>query len=203
MNNDDINNNLNNLNINSNDFVFEFTNNDTTNNNNIIQLIDLMMTNLKNNTDIFNIQNENSDTIQLNIEFEIHNYTGEENDEDELGDYFKSCREINEKVSKSEKIKVNDPILNEECLICMDKYKLGELKRKIPKCSHCFHKKCVDKWLKKKASCPICRCNLLEEDEDSADSADAADAADSADSADSADAADAEDTSKEPLNEKK
>ena len=53
MNNDDINNNLNNLNINSNDFVFEFTNNDTTNNNNIIQLIDLMMTNLKNNTDDF------------------------------------------------------------------------------------------------------------------------------------------------------
>ena len=58
MNNDDINNNLNNLNINSNEFVFEFTNNDVSNNNNIIQIIDMMMNNLKNNTDIFNIQNE-------------------------------------------------------------------------------------------------------------------------------------------------
>ena len=177
-------NNINNININNNnnEFVFEFTNNETTNNENIIQLIDLMMNNLKNNTDIFNIQNENSDTIQLNIEFEIHNYTGEENEDYELEDYFKNCREINEKVSKAEKIKANDPILNEDCLICMEKYKLGELKRKIPKCNHYFHKKCIDKWLKKKGSCPVCRCNLLEESED---------------------AEDAEDFSKEPFNEEK
>jgi len=107
---------------------------------------------------------------------------------DDLEDYFKSCREINEKVSKAEKIKINDPLLNEDCLICMEKYKLGELKRKIPKCSHYFHKKCIDKWLKKKGSCPVCRCNLLEDTEDAKDAVDAEDV---------------ENCSKEPLNEEK
>jgi hypothetical protein len=194
MNNDDNDNNINNINnINNNEFVFEFTNNETINNENIIQLIDLMMNNLKNNTDIFNIQNENNDTIQLNIEFEIHNYNEGLDDDDELEDYFKNCKEINEKVSKSEKIKANDPVLNEDCLICMEKYKSGELKRKIPKCSHYFHKKCIDKWLKKKATCPICRCNLLENEED----ADAADAANTADAEYAENTADAEDSEKE------
>ena len=88
------------------------------------------------------------------MNFHLHNVNYENN-------YFKSCHEINEKLKKSEKIKKCDSILNENCFICMDNYKELQLKRELPSCKHYFHKKCIDKWLKKKASCPICRDELL------------------------------------------
>lgn len=100
-----------------------------------------------------------NDTHQLmhqHPHFHIHHY----NDLEE-NNYFKSCNEINEKLTKPEKIKKDDNILSENCFICMETYKESELKRSLPSCKHYFHKKCIDKWLKKKASCPICRDKLL------------------------------------------
>jgi hypothetical protein len=100
--------------------------------------------------------NQNDENIVHPIHFHIHNEHSEyENN------YFKSCHEINQKLNKSEKIKKCDTILNENCFICMENYKISELKRELPSCKHYFHKKCIDKWLKKKASCPICRDELL------------------------------------------
>ena len=75
--------------------------------------------------------------------------------------YFKSCSEINNHLGKSHKIKENDPIIGENCMICMEEYKNREFKRIIPKCQHFFHKKCIDKWLQRSATCPVCRCDLL------------------------------------------
>ena len=49
---------------------------------------------------------------------------------------------------------------NNNCAVCLNELKEGEYVRKLPKCSHLFHKKCIDKWFKKdekKMSCPICR----------------------------------------------
>ena len=43
----------------------------------------------------------------------------------------------------------------------MEKYKILEFKRELPICKHYFHKKCIDKWLKKNASCPICRDKII------------------------------------------
>jgi len=81
---------------------------------------------------------------------------------DEIVKYFKSCNHINDVLGKATIIKNTDAILDDYCMICMDKYKAREYKRIIPKCNHFFHKKCIDKWLKKKATCPVCRCDLLE-----------------------------------------
>jgi len=104
---------------------------------------------------IININNSNNDYIQFNIEFEYND------SQEEYNNYFKNCNEINNCLSKPEKIKKDDTILNEICFICMDYYKCNEYKRILPSCKHYFHKKCIDKWLKQKASCPICRDELL------------------------------------------
>jgi hypothetical protein len=90
-------------------------------------------------------------------------YEEEENlNKDEDSDYFINCKEINNKVCKPIRIKENDEIIiNKECCnICFDDYITGQYKRILPSCNHCFHKKCVDKWLKSKSNCPICRNEL-------------------------------------------
>lgn len=63
----------------------------------------------------------------------------------------------NKKVSKKYKrIKKNDPLLNEQCCICLSSYEYKQGVRKT-QCNHIFHKKCVDKWYKYNKTCPICR----------------------------------------------
>eukprot|EP00922_Rhytidocystis_sp_ex-Travisia-forbesii_P025573 GHVS01037537.1.p1 GENE.GHVS01037537.1~~GHVS01037537.1.p1 ORF type:complete len:838 (-),score=241.09 GHVS01037537.1:127-2640(-) len=42
------------------------------------------------------------------------------------------------------------------CGICMDVYKVGEIQRRL-ECLHVFHSECVDKWLKLKGRCPVCK----------------------------------------------
>ena len=115
------------------------------------------------------LYNENS-----NIgEFIVHSYTTEpivtnyifdDDEEEEIKyEYFANCKLINKLIGKAEKIKKDDPLLinDEVCFICFDKYKEKELKRKLPICNHFFHKKCIDKWLKNKSTCPHCRTDLM------------------------------------------
>ncbi|VVB11439.1 unnamed protein product [Arabis nemorensis] len=49
----------------------------------------------------------------------------------------------------------NDP----ECCICLAKYKDKEEVRKLL-CSHSFHLKCVDQWLRIISCCPLCKQDL-------------------------------------------
>lgn len=56
--------------------------------------------------------------------------------------------------------KVSADLLNHECVICNQMYKQNEYFRKL-NCNHHFHKKCIDKWLKKNPSCPICRKDII------------------------------------------
>ena len=45
------------------------------------------------------------------------------------------------------------------CCICMER-EGGMVK--IKRCGHLFHKNCIEKWLREcKATCPICKINLL------------------------------------------
>ena len=64
-------------------------------------------------------------------------------------------------LGRYQKISSKDPLLaeNQTCAICLDGYKYGEFKRTMTKCTHIFHKKCIDKWLadSKKMHCPVCR----------------------------------------------
>ncbi|XVF10414.1 hypothetical protein REPUB_Repub07fG0180800 [Reevesia pubescens] len=43
------------------------------------------------------------------------------------------------------------------CPICLSEYMPKETLRTIPECNHYFHANCIDEWLKKNASCPLCR----------------------------------------------
>jgi E3 ubiquitin-protein ligase RNF38/44 len=42
------------------------------------------------------------------------------------------------------------------CIICISEFELKQTLRVLP-CSHEYHAKCIDKWLKSNRSCPICR----------------------------------------------
>ncbi|KAF8033198.1 hypothetical protein BT93_D1949 [Corymbia citriodora subsp. variegata] len=43
------------------------------------------------------------------------------------------------------------------CSICLLDYKPEETVRMIPECNHYFHAQCIDPWLRRNASCPLCR----------------------------------------------
>eukprot|EP01043_Picozoa_sp_COSAG02_P023508 COSAG02_NODE_1258_length_13569_cov_5.275650_4_plen_412_part_00 len=45
---------------------------------------------------------------------------------------------------------------DDDCCICMDQMKKNTLVRILP-CTHTFHARCADKWLKQKNSCPMCQ----------------------------------------------
>lgn len=55
----------------------------------------------------------------------------------------------------SERLINQDP----ECCICLAKYKDKEEVRQLP-CSHLFHLKCVDQWLRIISCCPLCKQGL-------------------------------------------
>lgn len=47
-----------------------------------------------------------------------------------------------------------------QCAVCFEKFNLNESGvRKLP-CDHLFHDTCIFPWLQSNASCPICRAQL-------------------------------------------
>ncbi|KAK0572598.1 hypothetical protein LWI29_033972 [Acer saccharum] len=51
-----------------------------------------------------------------------------------------------------------------ECAVCLSKFEDIEILRLLPKCRHAFHINCIDQWLEKHSSCPLCRHKLSIED---------------------------------------
>ncbi|WCJ34169.1 RING/U-box superfamily protein [Euphorbia peplus] len=47
------------------------------------------------------------------------------------------------------------------CSICLADYKNTDMLRLLPECGHLFHLKCVDPWLRKHPTCPVCRTSPL------------------------------------------
>uniref|UniRef100_A0A0D9WIV6 RING-type domain-containing protein n=1 Tax=Leersia perrieri TaxID=77586 RepID=A0A0D9WIV6_9ORYZ len=47
------------------------------------------------------------------------------------------------------------------CSICLCEYKEGEMQRMMPECRHRFHLMCLDAWLRRSASCPVCRSSPI------------------------------------------
>ncbi|KAF3442101.1 hypothetical protein FNV43_RR16017 [Rhamnella rubrinervis] len=48
-----------------------------------------------------------------------------------------------------------------ECSICLEDFVEGESCQVLPVCNHIFHANCIDHWLKKKLTCPVCRNCIL------------------------------------------
>ncbi|KAL5565503.1 hypothetical protein UlMin_028667 [Ulmus minor] len=49
-----------------------------------------------------------------------------------------------------------------QCSICLGDYQEKEVLRIMPKCNHNFHLSCIDVWLRKQSTCPVCRLPLQE-----------------------------------------
>ncbi|KAF0927280.1 hypothetical protein E2562_031485 [Oryza meyeriana var. granulata] len=47
------------------------------------------------------------------------------------------------------------------CSICLSEYTDGEMLRVMPDCRHRFHLMCLDAWLRRSASCPVCRSSPI------------------------------------------
>lgn len=50
-----------------------------------------------------------------------------------------------------------------DCAICLEDFENGELCQIFPVCNHIFHYSCIQHWLKKNMTCPICRCSIVNE----------------------------------------
>lgn len=58
---------------------------------------------------------------------------------------------------------------NEICSICLDEYAPNDALGELP-CAHVFHCDCIAKWLTERSStCPLCKTDLMPDDEDSDD----------------------------------
>lgn len=51
---------------------------------------------------------------------------------------------------------------SDNCAICLDEFTKGQVIRTLP-CRHNFHCKCVDDWLIKRRTCPLCKMDIVDQ----------------------------------------
>lgn len=127
------------------------------NDNNYLLEFDNMLNDLQNS--ILNIENSSNNRYIIQFEFNIEQPNT--NFEEDMPNYFKNQKEINNILGMPEYIKKKDEIINKECMICLEKFENKKYKRTLSCCNNTFHKTCIDKWLKKNSTCPACRHDFL------------------------------------------
>ena len=45
---------------------------------------------------------------------------------------------------------------NNNCVVCLTEFQIGDIISALP-CCHVFHTDCIQNWLKKELSCPVCK----------------------------------------------
>ena len=99
-----------------------------------------------------NITTGENNEASFTIEYEIIN------NNNDISNKKITNKDILKQLGSYKRINIDDDLIKckSSCPICLDNYKDKEYKRTL-KCGHTFHKKCIDKWIKKHNSCPICR----------------------------------------------
>ncbi|CDP05757.1 unnamed protein product [Coffea canephora] len=58
-------------------------------------------------------------------------------------------------------IETTNPSCHETiCAICLTDFKNGDCARMLPTCGHSFHLNCIDEWLNRNGTCPVCRRDI-------------------------------------------
>uniref|UniRef100_A0A1I7ZRZ2 RING-type domain-containing protein n=1 Tax=Steinernema glaseri TaxID=37863 RepID=A0A1I7ZRZ2_9BILA len=60
---------------------------------------------------------------------------------------------------KTTKITAEQVAQRKECYTCMEEFKQDERALRIG-CPHLFHRKCLEPWLKRQNTCPVCRASV-------------------------------------------
>eukprot|EP00188_Purpureofilum_apyrenoidigerum_P000336 Plantae.Rhodophyta-Purpureofilum_apyrenoidigerum.ctg11410.p1 GENE.Plantae.Rhodophyta-Purpureofilum_apyrenoidigerum.ctg11410~~Plantae.Rhodophyta-Purpureofilum_apyrenoidigerum.ctg11410.p1 ORF type:complete len:157 (-),score=14.67 Plantae.Rhodophyta-Purpureofilum_apyrenoidigerum.ctg11410:209-643(-) len=64
-----------------------------------------------------------------------------------------------EQIKEIEGVFVKGDDVGETCPICMCEFERRQ-KMKVLPCRHKFHSRCIDKWLKINANCPMCKARI-------------------------------------------
>jgi len=80
---------------------------------------------------------------------QAHSNGSEQSNSDNEPDLIDVTKLINKKINA----KPNDS--NDFCVICLDEFTPTAIYQ--INCGHCFHDKCIERWLRLKQVCPICR----------------------------------------------
>ena len=68
-------------------------------------------------------------------------------------------RKMNETENNNNSNDANNNESIEVCSVCLSHFCNGDEIRTLP-CNHEFHINCIDRWLRERATCPVCRHNV-------------------------------------------
>ncbi len=65
-------------------------------------------------------------------------------------------------ISRMPEYIVKEDCPSRSCNVCLEFFKKGDMMRTIS-CMHSFHPNCIDPWLRKRPTCPVCKFEVLTE----------------------------------------
>ena len=125
-------------------------------NTNVCNMISLFVTNYMNNGNNDNRNNDNDNRNNENNENNDNrnnenndNRNNENNDNNDNSINLCIFYELDEEIRKK----------YESCSICFENFKENEIVN-ITRCIHIYHETCINEWLKRNKTCPLCRLNI-------------------------------------------